>query len=251
MRIYNRPRTGLICMVCATLLLALVITAGANSLNKGSKALAEWRAGSTVSKADVAAYGTDKCFMADTISDKVFARMLGKSYKRNCTVERKRLRYLRVLHHDGKGNIVLGEMVCNSNIADDLTDIFRKLYEAGYPIERMVLIDNYDADDERSMEANNSSCFNFRKKTNPAAGLSKHALGMAIDINPLYNPYLKRRKDGTSVVKPAKGRPYTDRQKSFKYKISKGDLCHRLFIEHGFRWGGSWKSAKDYQHFEK
>lgn len=251
MQIKRQLLPGFNGMACTILLLALALMTSANSFRTNGSALTEWRAGCCVSKADINAYGIDKCFRSDTISNDIFARMQGKSYKKDCTVKRNRLRYLRVLHNDGKGNIRLGEMVCNRAIADDLIYIFRELYEAGYPIERMVLIDSYDADDNRSMEANNSSCFNFRRKTNPAAGLSKHATGMAIDINPLYNPYYKRRKDGTAIVKPAKGRAYTDRQKNFKYKIAKGDLCYRLFTERGFTWGGNWKSSKDYQHFEK
>ena len=69
--------------------------------------------------------------------------------------------------------------------------------------------------------------------------------------NPLYNPYVWHRKDGTLVVSPAKGRPYANRQRSFKYKITTDDLCYRLFRQHGFVWGGAWKHRKDFQHFEK
>ena len=81
--------------------------------------------------------------------------------------------------------------------------------------------------------------------------LSNHALGMAIDINPLYNPCVKRRKDGTLLIQPSTARPYVNRSKSFKYKITKSDLCYRLFTQHGFQWGGAWRTLKDYQHFEK
>ena len=120
------------------------------------EAMSPWVAGTVVTERDVAAYGIDKCFVAEEISDAVFARMWNKSYKTNCTVPRSELRYLRVLHRDNKGRILLGEMVCNQAIANDLVEIFRELYKAAYPIERMVLIDEYDADDERSMEQNNS-----------------------------------------------------------------------------------------------
>ena len=71
------------------------------------------------------------------------------------------------------------------------------------------------------------------------------------DINPLYNPCVRRRKDGTLIIQPSTARPYTDRTRSFNYKITKSDLCYRLFIQHGFRWGGNWRTLKDYQHFEK
>ena len=127
---------------------------------------------------------------------------------------------------------------------------FAELYRQKYPIERIRPISDYDNDDERSMQANNTSCYCYR----PIAGstkLSNHARGIAIDINPLYNPCVRRKKDGTLKVEPATGRPYVDRSKSFKYKITTNDLCYRLFLQHGFRWGGSWRTLKDYQHFEK
>ncbi|MBQ4401413.1 MAG: M15 family metallopeptidase, partial [Synergistaceae bacterium] len=119
---------------------------------------------------------------------------------------------------------------------------------AGYPIERVRLVDEYDADDETSMRDNNSSCFNFRFITH-STKISKHGLGLAVDINTLYNPYVKETKDGR-ILEPATAGEYVDRTKSFPYKIEKGDLCYRLFIERGFEWGGEWKSLKDYQHFE-
>ena len=75
--------------------------------------------------------------------------------------------------------------------------------------------------------------------------------GLAIDVNPLYNPCVRRKKDGTLLIQPATGKPYVDRSKKFKYKITKRDLCYRLFVQHGFKWGGNWQTVKDYQHFEK
>ena len=117
----------------------------------------------------------------------------------------------------------------------------------------MVLPDNYMADDEIMMRDNNSSAFNFRFISH-SNKISKHGLGMAVDINTLYNPYHKfvKNDDGTTteVLEPATARPYLDRDKNFDYKIEKGDLCYRLFIEKGFEWGGDWTDRKDYQHFE-
>ena len=189
-------------------------------------------------------------FTIDTISDGVFQRMQGKSYRKGCTVARAELRYLRLSHYDKDGREHVGELVCNKAIAEDLKAIFLELYRQKYPIEQMRLIDDYDGDDERSMAANNTSCFNFRSIAG-SGKLSKHATGMAIDINPLYNPYVKRRKDGTTFVQPATATKYADRGKAWPYKIERGDLCHRLFVAHGFRWGGAWASQKDYQHFER
>ena len=80
--------------------------------------------------------------------------------------------------------------------------------------------------------------------------MPKHARGLAIDINPRYNPYVRNR-GGKRLVSPDNGVKYADRSKDFPYKIVKGDLCYRLFKKYGFSWGGDWKNSKDYQHFEK
>ncbi len=194
-------------------------------------------------------WGGNKDFTVSAIPDDVFARMQGKSYKKGCTVPRSELRLLRCLIKDRQGVTHHGEMIVNKRIAWKVIVILKKLYEAGYPIERMELIDNYNADDETSMRHNNSSAFNFRFISHTHK-VSKHGLGLAVDINTLYNPYHKRLKNGTEVVEPATGRPYLDRSRNFPYKITKGDLCYRLFKAAGFRWGGDWKTMKDYQHFE-
>lgn len=212
--------------------------------------LAAWKAGSAVSQSAVEAYGAENCFRSEPISDAVFSRMQDKSFRHDCTVPREALRYIRVLHYDNNGTIRLGELVANWLIADDLVAIFRELYENRYPIERMVLIDDYNADDESSMRANNSSCFCFRTIAG-SKKLSNHALGLAVDINTLYNPYVKRRRDGSSFIQPETAAAYVDRTKAFPYKIAESDLCCRLFLAHGFDWGGSWSELKDYQHFEK
>ena len=157
---------------------------------------------------------------------------------------------LTVRYVDFNGETQQGVLICNKQIANDLKEIFSALYQAKYPIERIRPISEYGNDDERSMRANNTSCYCYRV-VEGSTKLSKHAQGLAIDINPLYNPCVKRKKDGTLLIQPATGKPYVDRSKSFKYKITTQDLCYRLFIQHGFRWGGAWRSLKDYQHFEK
>lgn len=233
-------------------LLSLLLCSSAVPAPDDMAALRQWTPAAVVSDEAVRACGgVDSCFQAFPISDAVFSRMQGKSYKADCTIPRSSLRYLHVLHRNVEGRTQLGELVCHADIADDLLDIFRKLYEAGYKIERMVLVDEYDADDERSMAANNTSCFNFRVVSGTKK-LSKHAQGLAIDINPRYNPYLHL---GSGKVEPANGKAYaTNRQKITDAKvpiIDKKDLCHQLFVQHGFSWGGNWLSVKDYQHFER
>ena len=96
---------------------------------------------------------------------------------------------------------------------------------------------------------NNSSCFCYRNIAG-STNLSKHARGLAIDINTLYNPYYKVRDDGSLFIQPATAEAYCNRDWDFPYKIDHDDLCFRLFTAAGFEWGGDWTTRKDYQHFE-
>jgi hypothetical protein len=175
--------------------------------------------------------------------------MQGKTYKENPYIGRDDLRHVRALHWDYDNRMHVGEMVCNKQIADCVAGILRKLFDAKYPIQRMLLPDVYDADDETQMRDNNSSCFCYRSIAG-SANLSKHARGLAIDINTFYNPYYKVRQDGTLFVQPATAEAYCNRDWDFPYKIDHDDLCFKLFIEAGFEWGGDWTTCKDYQHFE-
>lgn len=184
-----------------------------------------------------------------TEDSELFARIKGKSYKDDCTIPVSDLRYLHVLHVGFDGQTYEGEIICNKSIAEDLLEIFEALYEAEYPIEKIKLVDEYNAEDEASMADNNSSCFNFRFISHTTK-VSNHGAGLAIDINPLYNPYVKT-VDGALSIEPANGAPYVDRSADFPYKIDETDLAYQLFTAHGFTWGGAWTSSKDYQHFEK
>ena len=190
----------------------------------------------------------DRAFYISEIDEKIFARIDGKSYKKGGPLPLDELRYLHVLHKDLSGKTLEGELICNVKIAEPLIDIFTKLYAENYPIEKIRLIDEYDADDELSMRDNNSSCFNFRyvSFTNR---ISLHGYGLAVDINPLYNPYIKT-VDGKKIIAPDNSADFEDRTKNFPYKITEDDLCCKLFAAHGFIWGGNcWDDEKDYQHF--
>ena len=189
-------------------------------------------------------------FIAREIPDSIWARMQGRSYPQECRIARSELRYLELSFVDFDGREHVGQMVCNKQIANDLLYVFRQLYEARYPIASMRLIDDYEADDSRSMASNNTSCFCYRRVAG-SKSLSKHSRGMAVDINPLYNPcvYVKSGR-----VLPPEGNKYAhdrDKRKDIPSKIDATDLCYRLFVSRGFRWGGTWRTIKDYQHFEK
>lgn len=192
----------------------------------------------------------DSAFGVYEIPAPVEARMRDKSYPRGCPIAMSALRYLIIPHYDGHGYVRLGEMVCHRDVAADIIAIFRELYAERYPIERMVLIDDYDADDERSMAANNTSCFCYRNVAG-SRSRSRHSYGKAVDINPLYNPFVRRGQSG-QIITPADGRRWADRSRSdIPYAVRRGDAAWRAFTSRGWQWGGSWRTRKDYQHFQK
>jgi len=208
------------------------------------KPVQEAGASDTISQEDASMFHYTE--LAQEIKD----RITGVSYADNCEVPYSELRYVQVLYWGFDGESHSGEMIVNKAIAADVVDIFKELYEAKYPIERMVLIDEYNADDNASMAANNTSAFCYRVIDNGSKRLSNHSYGLAIDINPLYNPYV-RPIDGKTVISPEEGAEYADRTLDNPYYIRKGDICYQAFTSRGFTWGGDWKNPKDYQHFEK
>lgn len=243
----------------------------------GTESAAENNAGTTVQKGDEEnmEVNPDRIvykngFYYEPLSDEIKKRITGISYPvtkeeqehtaaaavnvvnsaRDIQVSYDDLVYMSVLHYNFHGVERTGELICNKAIAQDLVEIFYELYQNEYQIEQIRLIDEYSGDDTLSMQDNNTSCFNYRV-VDGTSSLSKHALGLAIDINPFFNPYVVFQPDGTTYISPGGSETYADRSQSFAYKIDENDLCYKLFKEHGFIWGGNWNSCKDYQHFQK
>ena len=189
-------------------------------------------------------------FYYEPIPDNIKEKIMGVSYKENNNVLLDDLRYCVLLYVDFNGETKSGEMICNKSIAQDIMEIFYELYQNGYQIQSINLVDEYGGDDHASMLANNTSCFNYRE-VDGTTKLSNHAYGLAIDLNPFYNPYVTYGKDGSVNISPEGSEAYADRDSEFPYKIDENDLAYKLFIAHGFKWGGNWNSCKDYQHFEK
>ena len=195
-------------------------------------------ASDTASRSDV--------FVASDIGDDVFKRIEGVSWKPGCPAEIEDLRLLTITHVDFEGRSRTGELICHKNAAGDLLDIFRELYEMGFPIDKIKLIDEYGADDLLSMEDNNTSAFNYRTVSG-TANLSRHAYGLAVDINPVQNPYTE---DGGEYVSPESGRAYLNRSDARPGMITRGDAVYNAFVSRGWFWGGDWKYQIDYQHFQ-
>ncbi len=138
-------------------------------------------------------------------------------------------------------------MVVNQDVVADVIAIFGELYQLRYPIAKMQTVNRYPgAEDELSMEDNNTSAFNCRPLPGSDAP-SQHSYGRAIDVNPLLNPYI----DGSGDLQPKTASAYLDRSRTDPGILHDGDLAVRAFTDRGWRWGGDWTSPKDYQHFEK
>ena len=153
------------------------------------------------------------------------------------------LRALEVSHFGFDGKVHTGRLVVAGEVAADIVEIMGRLFEARFPIERMEPVDVYDGDDDLSMAANNTSAFNCRPVTG-GSSWSEHSYGSAIDVNPLVNPYVV----GATVL-PPEGAVYADRYPDAPGMIHEGDVVVETFAAHGWVWGGTWSSPKDYQHF--
>lgn len=191
---------------------------------------------------------------AQPIPEDIREYMTGKSWRPNNDISLDQLSYLTIPHYDFNGEVTRGHMVVNAAVAEDVLDIFAQLYDIQYPIERMELVDEYGADDYASIEANNTSAFNYRQSTDGSGRLSKHALGRAIDINPQYNPYVNSSGKGShSNAAEYWSRDYQNWSSQIARRAYIGPEAeiYKIFIEHGWEWGGSWSSYRDYQHFQK
>lgn len=168
-----------------------------------------------------------------------------RSWRPGCPVGPERLRAVEVDHVDFNGNHRRGTIVVNAEVVDDIVVVFQRLYRARYPIAGMVPIEAYAGDDDASMAANNTSGFNCRVVTG-GGSWSRHAYGTAIDINPVQNPHV----DG-GVVLPPSGGDHRDRTAYHPAMIQPGDVVTAAFADVGWRWGGDFRTLRDYQHFDR
>jgi len=183
---------------------------------------------------------------AAPLDEALKAKVTGVSWKEGCPVPLAGLRLLKLKYWGFDGAVHDGQLLVNEAVVKDLLDIFEELFDAKFPIESMRLIDDFNASDDASMEANNTTSFNCRPITGQSKGFSKHSWGRAIDINPKTNPYVSK-----SSVEPKSGSAYVDRTKTYQGGITEGGVVFEAFKKRGWAWGGSWKSPKDFQHFEK
>ena len=176
---------------------------------------------------------------------RVTAADLPRSWHPGCPVAPAGLRRLRLSYWGFDGRAHTGALVVNAHAVAPLTRVFARLYAARFPVRRLRPIDAYGASDERSLEADNTAAFNCRYAV--AAGpkrWSVHAYGLAVDVNPVENPYLEGGR-----VHPRAGRAFLDRSRSRPGMATRGGVLVRAFASVGWQWGGRWTGSPDYQHF--
>jgi hypothetical protein len=178
-------------------------------------------------------------------------KMDGATWKPGCPVPLSDLRLLRFNYWGFDGELKRGPLVVNASVAQDVLWVFRQLFDARFPLKRVGLARAFhekrweeNKDSRRSVTAS----FNCRVAITPAGPsntYSQHSYGLAVDVNPLQNPYV--RSDGW--VRNRYARPYVDRSEDLPGMIHPGDVVVRSFAAIGWAWGGDWSGGKDYMHF--
>ncbi|OBJ47058.1 M15 family metallopeptidase [Mycobacterium sp. 1423905.2] len=177
----------------------------------------------------------------------VSAAELGTTWRPGCPVEPEQLRRVDVNYLGFDGQTHRGALVVHEQLVPDVIAIFERLYQIKYPVEKIQTVDHYsDADDELSMEDNNTSAFNCRLIPD-SNDWSPHAFGRAIDINTLVNPCLY----ASGFFEPHNAAAFLDRSRTDPGLLHIGDPAVLAFTDRGWRWGGQWNAPLDYQHFER
>jgi len=147
-----------------------------------------------------------------------------------------------VRYYSTDNKIHMGQLLTNKEIADNLIEIFDFILKLKFPIAHVIPIVKYDWDDNKSMTDNNSYSFCYRNTE-----FSKHAIGMAVDINPFFNPMRWKDDYKYRVNKPIGAVYNPARQGTF----SASNPVVLEFEKHGFRWGHNFTTKFDDHHFEK
>ena len=175
----------------------------------------------------------------------VTAAELGTTWRPECPVAPASLRRVELDYLGFDGGTHRGQLVVHEDVVDDVIAIFDDLERLRYPIEKIRTVENYPgAQDELSMQDNNTSAFNCRALGD---GWSLHAYGRAVDVNPLVNPYI----DAAGNLEPETAARYLDRSRDDLGLLRADSPAVRAFTDRGWRWGGAWTDPVDYQHFER
>jgi hypothetical protein len=138
----------------------------------------------------------------------------------------------------------MGEMVVSSEYAAGVIEVFRRLWEARFPIEELRVQTRDEMEAAPTGDGNVTGSFECRPVVGQSGGWSMHAYGLALDINPFHNPYVKGE-----AIAPELASAYLDRDNLRPGMILEGDGAVTGFEEMGWEWGGHWSTAKDWMHF--
>lgn len=169
---------------------------------------------------------------------------LGVTLRAGCPVPAERLRLIRMNHWGFDGRVHRGELIAHRDAVAPLLEVFGRAFEDRFPIRRMRVMAAYDGDDLAAMADDNTSAFNCRPVTGDPGKQSRHSWGLAVDINPVENPYV----DVSGVVHPEAGRAHLRRDPDRPGTVTGDGVVATAFREAGWSWGGRW-SHPDYQHF--
>lgn len=176
----------------------------------------------------------------EVIPPDVLAR---SSWTDDCPVTLDELRYVTVSHYGFDGRLHTGEMIVNAAVAEDVVGVFATLHEERFPIEQMRVTTLDEVDDHPTGDFNETGSFVCRSAVG-SDNWSRHAYGLAIDVNPFNNPYVK-----DDLVIPELASAYANRDDLRPGMIVPGDVVTVAFAEIGWEWGGNWSTLKDWMHF--
>lgn len=183
-------------------------------------------------------------FAAIKLTPALRTQLRRTSWHPGCPVGLADLRYLRIAYWGFDRKPHLGEMVANASAVSALRRAFGSLFAERFPIRRMRLVDHYGGSDYASIRADNTSAFNCRNATG-SSQWSEHAYGLAVDIDPIENPYVN--SNGTTAH--AASRAYLNRERARRGMAVSGGKLVRAFDAVGWGWGGRWPRPTDLQHF--
>jgi hypothetical protein len=171
-------------------------------------------------------------------------------WHRGCPVALSDLRLLSVSYRDFRGRSQKGQLVVNRAAAVPLARVFHRLYDLHFPIRHLQLDDAYGPRRDRPRDGDVSGSFECRQAVpSPCTGgsgtgtWSMHAFGLAVDLNPVENPYV-----GCGQSRDPAPARYRNRSVHRRGMVTR--RVRAAFASAGWGWGGAWAgSTKDYMHF--
>lgn len=165
------------------------------------------------------------------------------TWEEGCPVPPEDLRYITLTFRGFDGLSHVGELIVNAEWAEQIVEVFRQAWLADYPFEEMRIVTPADLEAEPTGDGNNTASFVCRAVTG-GSRFSQHAYGLAIDINPFHNPYVRG-----NVILPELADSYIERDDLRVGMLTADHPVVLAFKDMGWAWGGDWNSLKDWQHF--